>query len=75
VDRNAKGQSVHLAYFGSFPPSAYGWDPNMIGPEQLAAPTSPGIYLVSAHFVARTPAPWLRTPSEIIAHYIYVYKR
>jgi hypothetical protein len=74
VDRNAKGQPVHLAYFGSFPPSAYGLNATPIGPEQLAKDPEAGIYLVSAHFVARAQAAWLRTPTEFIGHAMYVYR-
>jgi Dolichyl-phosphate-mannose-protein mannosyltransferase len=74
VDRNAKGQRVHLAYFGSFPPSAYGLNAEPVGPEQLGREPEAGIYLVSAHFVARAQAAWLRTPSEIIGHAMYVYR-
>ncbi len=36
VDRNAKGERLHLAYFGSFPPAAYGINAVPVGPEQLA---------------------------------------
>jgi hypothetical protein len=74
VDRNAQGQRVHLAYFGSFPPSAYGLNVEPIGLEQLARDPEAGIYVVSAHFVARAPAAWLRTPTEIIGHAMYVYR-
>jgi 4-amino-4-deoxy-L-arabinose transferase-like glycosyltransferase len=74
VDRNAKGERVHLAYFGSFPPAAYGLDVAPVGPEQLAQNPEAGIYIVSAHFVARTPAEWLRAPAEVIGHSMYVYR-
>jgi hypothetical protein len=74
VDWNAKGERVHLAYFGSFPPAAYGLDVVPVGPEQLAQDPEAGIYVVSAHFVARAPAAWLRTPTEIIGHSMYVYR-
>ncbi len=74
VERNAQGQRVHLAYFGSFPPSAYGLNVEPIGPEQLVPNPEAGIYLVSAHFVARAQAAWLRTPTEIIGHAMYVYR-
>jgi 4-amino-4-deoxy-L-arabinose transferase-like glycosyltransferase len=74
ADRNAKGQPLHLAYFGSFPPAAYGVNAEPVHPEQLARDHEPGIYIVSAHFVARTQAAWLRTPSEIIGHSMYVYR-
>ena len=74
VDRNAQGQRVHLAYFGSMPPSAYGLNVAPIGPDELARAPEAGIYLVSAHFVARAPAAWLRTPTAIIGHSMYVYR-
>ena len=74
VDRNAQGQRVHLAYFGSFPPSAYGLNAEPILPDQLARDPEAGIYIVSAHFVARAQAAWLRTPTEIIGHAMYVYR-
>ncbi|MCX6632439.1 MAG: hypothetical protein NTW28_32950 [Candidatus Solibacter sp.] len=74
VERNAKGQRVHLAYFGSLPPSAYGLNAVPVRPEQLAKDPEAGVYLVSAHFVARAQAAWLRTPTEIIGHAMYVYR-
>jgi Dolichyl-phosphate-mannose-protein mannosyltransferase len=74
VDRNAKGQRVHLAYFGSFPPPAYGLNADPVGPDQLAQDPATGIYIVSAHFVARSPAAWLRSPTEIIGVAMYVYR-
>jgi hypothetical protein len=74
VDRNAHGEAVHLAYFGSFPPSAYGLNLAPVGPEELARDPEAGIYVVSAHFVARAQAAWLRTPTEIIGHSMYVYR-
>jgi len=74
VDRNAQGQRVHLAYFGSFPPSAYGLNVESIGLEQLARDPEAGIYVVSAHFAARAQAVWLRNPTEIIGHSMYVYR-
>jgi hypothetical protein len=74
VDHNANGQRVHLAYFGSLAPSAYGLNAEPISPEQLARDPEAGIYLVSAHFVARAQAAWLRTPTEIIGHAMYVYR-
>jgi hypothetical protein len=74
VDRNAQGQHVHLAYFGSMPPSVYGLNVAPIGPDELARDPEAGIYVVSAHFVARARAGWLRTPTEIIGHSMYVYR-
>ena len=74
IDRNAKGQPVHLTYFGSLAPSVYGIDAVPVGPEQLAKTPEKGIYLVSAHFVARSQAGWLKVPTEIIGHAMYVYR-
>ena len=45
-----------------------------MGPEELTKDPGPGIYLVSAHMVARGQAAWLRTPTEIIGHAMYVYR-
>ena len=72
IDDNANGAPVHLAYFGSFPPEGYGVK---AVPIDLAQANGPGLYLVSAHFVARTPAEWLRHPTAIIGHAMYVYRK
>ena len=37
-----------------------------VSPEQLARDPEAGIYVVSAHFVARAPAAWMRTPTDIV---------
>jgi hypothetical protein len=44
-------------------------------PAALAQSPAPGLYLVSAHFVGRTPAEWLRHPDAVIGHAIYVYRK
>ena len=56
-----------------------------IGPEELLQDPQPGLYVVSAHFVARVPAlgarlkpgagEWLRRtpPVAIVGHSLYVY--
>jgi hypothetical protein len=42
--------------------------------DDLMKAPAPGLYAVSAHFVARTPAEWLhRAPTTIVGHSIYVY--
>jgi hypothetical protein len=74
VGHNANGQPVHLAYFGSFPPSAYGLNAVPLAPEQLERDPAAGIDVVSAHLVARAHAAWLRTPTEILGHSMYVYR-
>jgi Dolichyl-phosphate-mannose-protein mannosyltransferase len=74
IARHANGQRVYLAYFGSLPPSVYGLNAEPVAPEQLPPDPAAGIYIVSAHFVARARAAWLRTPTEIIGHAMYVYR-
>jgi hypothetical protein len=73
VDRNAPGQPLHLAYFGSIPPSVYGLNAKPVAPGELDRDPEPGIYVVSAHFLARAQAAWLRTPTAIVGHSMYVY--
>jgi hypothetical protein len=77
--RNAQGQAVHLAYFGSFPPAAYGLNAVPYAPG-VDAPDA-GIYLVSAHFVARAPREsWIyremdrASRPEMVGHAMYVYR-
>ena len=72
ADLHAPGRKIKLAYFGSFPPTAYGLNAEPL--EDLMMAPAPGLYAVSAHFVARTPAEWLRRPpTAIVGHSIYVY--
>jgi len=79
IDQHAQGRPVHLAYFGSVPPSAYGLSVELIRPDDLLAPP-PGLYVISAHWVAQASghgATWLQTtpPKAIIGHALYVYER
>jgi hypothetical protein len=85
VDGNAKGQPLHLAYFGSYPPENYGLNYIKTEMGQLAGKPAPGLYAVSAHMAARTPAvadtalpgaaAWLRSPPEaIVGHAFYIYQ-
>ena len=83
TDANAKGRKVRLIYFGSYPPDAYGRF-DRVGPAELVQP-APGLYAISANFVARLPAlgvayssgaaGWLRTmkPVAIVGHAFYIY--
>jgi hypothetical protein len=73
VDRNAPGHTVRLAYFGTTPPETYGLKAE---PAQLSGQPAPGLYVVSAHWVARSRAAWLREtpPAAIIGHSWYVYR-
>jgi hypothetical protein len=83
ASRNAPGRTIKLTYFGSFPPQYYGISfETMDEKSLLVAAPSPGLYVVSAHTVARTPpgatngaGQWLRrmTPTAIIGHCLYVY--
>jgi len=66
----AGDRPLKLAYFGSFNPRAYGLNAE---PVELTEHPVPGLYAVSAHFVARVPAEWLKHPTAIIGHAIYVY--
>jgi predicted membrane-bound mannosyltransferase len=85
TDANARGRKIRLAYFGSFTPEAYGLQCERVGVEQLMQAPTPGLYVVSAHLVARVPAlagrfqqgaaEWLRqTPVAIVGHSLYVYE-
>jgi len=85
LDRNARGRNFRLAYFGTILPEAYGLACERIGPRELLEDPQPGLYVVSAHLVARVPAlgatikpgagQWLqRTPPvAIVGHSLYVY--
>ena len=80
LDRNAGGRPVHVAYFGSFPPSYYGIE---IGPTDFADAldeSKPGLHVVSAQFLARArenpgSRAWLlRTePVAVVGHTFYIY--
>jgi hypothetical protein len=72
ADQHAPGRKIKLAYFGSFPPTAYGLNAEPV--EDLRQPPTPGLYAVSAHFVARVPAAWLhKPPTAIVGHALYIY--
>jgi hypothetical protein len=85
LDHHARGRNIRLAYFGTILPEAYGVACERIGPEELMEDPQPGLYVVSAHFVARVPAlgarlkpgagEWLRRtpPVAIVGHSLYVY--
>ena len=87
IDRNAKGRKVRLAYFGTFPPEGYDLAAEKIAAPQLLESPTPGLYIVSAHWIALVPAlakandsaagDWLRDtpPVALIGHSFYVYDR
>jgi hypothetical protein len=85
TDAHAAGRKVRLAYFGTYPPEGYQLRYEKLEPDALLSEPSPGLYAVSAHFVARIPAfgaaavpvagAWLRTmtPVAIVGHAYYIY--
>lgn len=80
MDHNAHGQKVRLAYFGTVGPSAYRLPVEEIAWTDLLHSPPPGLYVISAHWVAQASAHgagWLRDakPAAVIGHSLYVYKR
>jgi hypothetical protein len=84
LDRNAPGRPLNFAFTTPFPPEGYGIQCRHLQMEDLYKKPEPGLYVVSAHLVARTPAAarlagqdaeWLRTtrPVAIVGHALYVY--
>lgn len=73
LDVNGKGRPVRLAYFGSFPPANYIPNAQPLDPGDLKPGSAPGLYAVSAHFVARTPELARMKPTAIVGHSIYIY--
>ena len=84
LDRNAPSRPLNFAFTTQFPPEAYGIQCRHLQLEDLFKKPEPGIYVVSAHLVARGPAAarsvgkdaeWLRTtkPVAIVGHALYVY--
>ena len=80
LDLHAGGQTVKLAIATSFPPEAYGIRCQLLRAIDLTREPSPGLYVVSAHYVARIPvlpqaSDWLRRirPAAIVGHALYVY--
>ena len=85
LDRNAPGRHIRLGYFGTIPPEAYGISYSPMSDDDLLNGTAPGVYAVSAHIVASTPAvakqargggaEWLRAtaPVAIVGHAYYIF--
>lgn len=85
--RRAPGRPVTLGYFGSFPPEFYGIRARKIGEQEMlqSKTPEPGLYAISAHFVASVPplgaqvaaggGAWLQTirPIAIVGHAFYIY--
>jgi hypothetical protein len=72
-EEHARGRTVNLAPFGSFPASAYHFPVHEV--DTLPNTIQPGLWAVSAHSVARAPVEWLRSrpPTAIVGHAIYVW--
>jgi len=85
MDQHGGGRTIHLGYHGSFPPENYGLTYQKIGMPDLVGNPAPGLYVFSAHLVARVPVlaerlgsdagQWLRrtAPAAIVGHSLYVY--
>jgi hypothetical protein len=74
LDRNASERPVRLAYFGKFPPEAYGIRYEAVSPIILRLP-SRGRYVISAHILT-TPdgIDWLSDePLAVVGHAYYIY--
>ena len=75
--RHPDSRTMWLAYFGSFPPEAFGIPSQNLSVYYIETNPvpAPGLYVVSAQYVARYPMSWLRTmaPTAIVGHALYVY--
>ena len=84
MNRHALNRKIRFAYFGSFPPEAYGLAYEMIDIPKLMPEPTPGLYVVSAHVLARALAlgrtqyngggAWLLRPTAIVGRCLYVYE-
>jgi hypothetical protein len=85
VDRYGYGRTLHLSYFGEYPPEGYGIRYQQLDVNTLFRKPAPGLYALSAHMVARLPASsasagvpgaadWLLEPSAIVGHAFYIYE-
>ena len=84
LDQNQKGRTIHLGSFSTFPPEEYGIQFVPMTDEDLLTGQTPGLYAVSSHIIASTPAiaqkslgkgaEWLRTtpPLAIVGHAYYI---
>jgi hypothetical protein len=84
MNQHALNRKIRFAYFGSFPPDAYGIAYERLDLPQLMPEPTPGLYVVSTHMLARAVAAakmagnggaaWLlREPAAIVGHCLYVY--
>jgi hypothetical protein len=85
LDVHAKGRPVRLAYFGFYPPEDYGLEYQKVEPDTLLSDhPAPGLYALSANWMARLPAfaaardpgagAWLdMPPAAIVGHAFYIF--
>jgi hypothetical protein len=83
--QHAPGRSIRLDHpLGTFPAAAYGLKHENLGFGDALRDPAPGLYAISAHVVARTPAygamfmngagAWLRRPPDaIVGHCLYIF--
>lgn len=75
--RNAHPDSriMKMAYFGSFPPEPYGIIAQTPTRQDLEGQPSPGIYVISAKYIARLRNSWVRTakPTAVVGHVFYIF--
>jgi hypothetical protein len=76
LDRNAKGRTVKLAYFGSVRPEDYGIRAEELSGSRQAGTPAPGLYAVSAHLIAHDAGfEWTHDipPAAIVGHALYIF--
>jgi hypothetical protein len=85
LDVHAKGRPIRLAYFGFYPPEYYGLEYQKVEPGALLSDhPAPGLYALSANWMARLPAfaaardpgagAWLdMPPAAIVGHAFYIF--
>jgi hypothetical protein len=76
LDRNAPGRPLQLAYFGSIDAADYGIRAENIESARMAGNPAPGLYAISAHFIAHdAPYDWPHStpPRAIIGHQLYIF--
>lgn len=75
--RNAHpdARAMKLVYFGSFPPEPYGIVAQTPTRSDLEGVPSPGLYVISAKYIARLTRSWVRTtpPTAIVGHALYIF--
>jgi len=76
-NRHPDSRTMWLAWFGSFPPEAWGIPSQTLSLYYIESNPvpAPGLYVVSAKYVSRYTLSWLRTtaPTAIVGHALYIY--